>query len=292
MALLSPRRGGHLVELDVRAIEHNLLATLTRRPEAYHRKILAGSQNGNGDCASIHDRVVFKQEGLDRKLQYDTYPRKSLIDLFYDPETTLEAVAAGQAAQQGDFAHGDFEARIQRNPDRIRVLLSRDGNVWGHPVRITKAVTLNAGSPTLEIAYQLEGLPHDRPLHFAVEMNFAGLPAGADDRYFWAADGRRLGQLGTRLDIADASGLGLSDEWLGVAAGLKVSRPTHFWAFPIETVSQSEGGFELVHQSVAVEPHWYVEPDADGRWSVVMRMELDTSRAESRQESPLLAISH
>ena len=57
------------------------------------------------------------------------------------------------------------------------------------PLRITKGLTLEAGSSLLEIAYLLEGLPHDRPLHFAVEFNFAGLPAGADDRYFYDRDG-------------------------------------------------------------------------------------------------------
>ena len=31
-----------MYELDVRSICHNLLATLARQPEAYHRKVLAG----------------------------------------------------------------------------------------------------------------------------------------------------------------------------------------------------------------------------------------------------------
>ena len=43
VAMVSPSVGGHLVELDVRKIKLNLLATLARRPEAYHRKVLAGA---------------------------------------------------------------------------------------------------------------------------------------------------------------------------------------------------------------------------------------------------------
>ena len=92
-----------LAELDVRRIQHNLLATLARQPEAYHRKVLAGANQQNGNCASIHDRVVFKQADLDQRIQYDKYPRKSLLDLFYDNETTLAAVASGQAAVRSDF---------------------------------------------------------------------------------------------------------------------------------------------------------------------------------------------
>jgi alpha-amylase len=54
------------------------------------------------------------------------------------------------------------------------------------------------------------------------------------------------------------------------------------WTYPIETVSQSEGGFELVHQSVCVMPHWLVTGDAEGRWSTTMQLSVDTSLAESR----------
>ena len=289
-ALIAPSRGGHLTELDVRAIRHNLLATLTRQPEAYHRKVLQGANQGNGNCASIHDRVVFKQANLDQRLQYDDHRRKSLVDLFFDAEASLDAVAAGRAAQRGDFVDSRYEARVRRNPDRIQVQLTRDGTAAGLPIRITKGLTLDAGGNTLAITYLLENLPQDRPLHFACELNFAGLPSGADDRYFSDPQGRRLGQLGTRLDLNDVTGLNLTDEWLGVTVGLRSSRPTHLWAFPIETVSQSEGGFELVHQSVAVLPHWFVSGDAHGRWTATLELSLDTTLAESRFQ-PQLAVA-
>jgi alpha-amylase len=287
MALVTPSRGGMLTELDVRPIRHNLLATLSRQPEAYHRKVLAGANQQNGNCASIHDRVVFKQADLDQRIQYDKYPRKSLIDLFYDNETTLAAVASGQAEVRSDFAAAVYEAKIRRNAARIQVQLIRDGWASGMPVRITKGLTLDAGISMLEIAYLLENLPQDRSLHFAVEMNFAGLPPGADDRYFHDAEGNRLGQLGSQLDLGETSGLYLCDEWLGIDVGLTASRPTNFWTFPVETVSQSEGGFELVHQSTAVQPHWFVTGDRDGRWSVTMQLLLDTRHAESRVAPPI-----
>ena len=116
-----------------------------------------------------------------------------------------------------------------------------------------------------------------------VEFNFAGLPAGADDRYFFAGNRQRLGQLGTRLNLNDAREISLADEWLGIDVGLSFNRPTHLWTYPIETVSQSEGGFELVHQEVCVQPHWLVQGDAEGKWNVVMRLTMDTSAAEQRQ---------
>ncbi len=287
LAWFAPARGGQMYELDVRAIAHNLLATLARRPEAYHRQVLAGGNHSGGDVASIHDRVVFKQEGLDQRLQYDAYPRKSLLDHVYDLETSLEAVVLGHAPERGDFLGGAYEARLRRNPDRCQVQLSRDGRALDQNLRITKSVTLEAGSSALEIAYLLEGLEPGSPLHFSIELNFAGLPSGADDRYFYDVENQRLGQLGQRLDLREAWGLGLADQWLGIGVSLRLDRPSGIWAYPIETVSQSEGGFELVHQSVVVQPHWIVEADAQGRWQVALTLQLDTTLAESRQGSQL-----
>ena len=280
--LFAPHAGGQLYELDVRPICLNLLATLTRRPEAYHHKILGGETQSNGDVESIHDRVVFKQEGLDQRLQYDNHARKSLLDHFYPADVSLDAIARGEATELGNFVNLPFTARIRRNPDRIQVMMSADGQVDGTPVRIVKGVTLKAGSNTLEIAYMLEGLSPQQPLHFGVEFNFAGLPAGAEDRFFYGEGGKRLGDLGQQLDLSDAEFLGMSDDWLGIDVRWSSDRPTDLWTFPIATVSQSEGGFELVHQSLVVHPHWNVVANAEGRWSVKMQLALDTQLAESR----------
>lgn len=282
-AYFAPATGGQMYELDLWQIAHNLLATMTRRPEAYHQKVLAGeNNNGNDECASIHDRVVFKQEGLDKCVHYDTYSRNSLVDLFYDQDVTPQQIRESTATLHGDFHNAPYSAKIKRNPGRIQVLLSRKGHAYGTPIEIQKAITAEAGSNTLEIAYRLIGIPQDWKLHFAVEMNFAGMPGSADDRFFHDTHGNRLGLLNHQLATQHMDSLGLTDEWLGLDCQLRMSRPTQFYTFPVESVSQSEGGFELVHQSVAVQPHWVVEPDADGCWGVQMHLSLDTSMAESR----------
>ncbi len=238
--------------------------------------------------------VIFKQPGLENHLQYDAYLRKSLLDHWYDDNVSLDAVAGGAAMERGDFLGLPFEAKLRRNPGRIQVLLTRQGNAWGVPLKITKGVTLQAGSSVLEIAYMIEGLPRDRSMHFSVEFNFSGMPAGAGDRYFHAGGSlvsRHLGDLGSRLDMDESTGIGLTDEWLGLDVDMAFSRPTAIWTYPIETVSQSEGGFELVHQSVVVQPHWHMQGDAEGRWSVTLQLALDTSLAESRREEvPAVAV--
>src|SRR3954468_1188715 len=282
VALVAPSQGGHLYELDVRAICHNLLATLTRREEAYHDSVRAGESGASGDVASIHDRVVFKQKDPDQRLQFDTHRRKSLVAHFYPVDVSAAAVAAGTYEDLGDFVTGAYEAKLRRNPTRMQAQLTRKGRLGDRPVQITKGVTLEAGGQNLRIAYVIEGLPPGELVHFGVEFNFSGLPGGCDDRYFHDADRNPLGQLGSRLDLKDVDSLSLTDEWLGIDVELHSDQPMHVWTFPIETVSQSEGGFELIHQSVVVHPHWYIRAGNDGRWTTTMTLAIDTSTAEKR----------
>ena len=80
----------------------------------------------------------------------------------------------------------------------------------------------------------------------------------------------------------------LVDDWLGIDARLSLAEPSNglaagLWTFPVQSVSQSEAGFELVHQSVVVMPHWIVTPDADGVWKVAMRLSIGNLKAESCQ---------
>ena len=100
--------------------------------------------------------------------------------------------------------------------------------------------------------------------------------------------------LGLSVTVAQSAS---AETWSTLADGtyvdgvlsLRFDQPASIWTYPVETVSQSEGGFELVHQSVAVLPHWIVVPDAEGRWSVTVRLAIDTQLAESRMPQIALA---
>lgn len=281
-AWISPANGGQIYGLDLRSPRHNLLATINRRPEAYHEKVKGGETTSDAETASIHDRVVFKQEGLDEKLQYDAGRRVSLVDHFHDNDTRLDEIVSGQAMERGDFAAGVYEAMIRRNDSRIQVMMTKDGNAWGCPMKITKGITLNAGSDELEIAYLVEGLPPESLFHFSVEFNFAGLPANADGRYFYNDRSGNFGHLGSQLDLHEIRNFNLLDQWQGIDVGLAINRPTSVWTFPIESVSQSESGFELVHQSVVVQPHWWISPDNEGSWTVTLKLKLTDEQQDER----------
>ena len=165
IAFVRPAQGGHIYELDVRHNAINVLATLERRPEAYHQAILEAihpdkthQESGEGP-ASIHDRVVLKQEGLDRLLVYDRHPRKALVDHFYPIDVTLDDLAACREVERGDFVTGTYLSKVQRDPHRVALVMERPGQADGHAIRIRKTIELSAGSPTLEVHYELLDLP-------------------------------------------------------------------------------------------------------------------------------------
>lgn len=285
VAYVAPGRGGHLYELDIRSISHNLLATLNRRPEEYHEKVRqAGEHQGNHDnqAVSIHDLVAFKQPDLHKKLQYDLWPRKSCVDHFFQPGADLGRMLSGEA-EIGDFANGVYETVLRRADDAAQVKMSRNGNLGPYAISLHKTIMLERGSGTLEILYELDALPQNVPLHFGVEFNFAGMAAGASDRYYYDAAGQQLGQLERTQELPPTERIGLVDEWLGLDVALEFSQAAGVWTYPIQTISQSESGFEGVHQSSVVVPHWDFIAPSDGKWSVRISLAIDTSAAQARR---------
>jgi alpha-amylase len=281
VAFVRPALGGHVYELDVRHASANILATLDRRPEAYHSAIAAaaGATSDRYDGPpSILNKVVLKQEGLGQLLVYDRYPRKALVDHFLPLGATLDDLKTCGDFERGDFATGTYLSRVQRGPTGVSLIMERPGLADGHSIKISKSIALEAESGTLDVHYVLEELPAGVPLHFAVEINLAAMAGHADDRYYADQDGHRLGMLDSRIDRPETVGLSLTDEWLDLAIGLRWSKPADLWCFPIETVSQSEGGFEGVYQSSSVIPRWTIAADDSRRWEVRIRWSIEPAR--------------
>jgi hypothetical protein len=253
IALVRPAQGGHIYELDVRHCQTNVLNTLDRRPEAYHG--LMGT-----------DPAV---------LAYDRSPRKALVDHVYPLNVSLDDLIACRDVERGDFATGAYLSKAIRHPGHVAVVMERPGWADGHAIQVRKTIEIAEGSPTLNVSYVLEELPEGVPIHFAVEINLAGMAGHAGDRYYSDLDGGRLGMLDSRLDLRDAAGISLTDEWLDLGVDLSWSISGGLWCFPIETVSLNLNTYEAVYQSSAVIPHWVITADESRRWEVTIHWTLD-----------------
>jgi 4-alpha-glucanotransferase len=252
IALARPASGGHVYELDVRDKLCNTLATLDRGPDAFHS---ATPELKHKSAPPCHDR----------------HPRKALVDHFYPVEATLDDVSGTRNIDCGDFAVGTFQAKVQREPERVSVVMERAGRADGRSVRVRKTITLARGEAILRVHYQLEEIPVDACFHFAVEINLAGMSDDLKRCVYSNSNGTWLGSADSMLDLPHEIGLALTGYRSELSVSLAWSQAAGLWCFPIETTPPLEQGAESVHQSCAVIPHWHVSPDEKGRWSVLLQ---------------------
>ncbi|MBI2560278.1 MAG: DUF1926 domain-containing protein, partial [Planctomycetes bacterium] len=278
-AYFKPDRGGHLYEFDYKAKGLNLLNTLARRKEAYHKKIASSSSKVQGDrVKSIHDIVAPQQEGLEKMLHYDWYLRESLIDHFFRMDTRLEDVAHCTYDELGDFVQSPYEVGLNDPPqadENVMLLLQRMGSVTQNgkrlPIGVEKIVRLDKNSPTLSISYCIKNLSRqDIEVCFGVEFNVSMSAGNAFGRYYKLEGKDNAGHLAVEVEYTSQKGVELVDEWLGVRVQLKWRIPADVWVFPIQTVSQSERGFEQVYQSSVILPRWFLRLKPEVPWVVEM----------------------
>jgi alpha-amylase/alpha-mannosidase (GH57 family) len=270
--------GGSLFELDFKPKNVNLLDTLTRREEGYHRRLLqreeSRSVQKNGDVVSIHDMVLTKEEGLERFLTYDWYRRGSLIDHFLGEETKLEDFAACRYPEQGDFVNQPYLYKINQEKKGIDLTLYRDGFVWmgekRAPVTVAKTISLTPGGYDLNISYALiNNYPGRVNLRFGIELGLA-IPWKEDQRSYCYFNERetQTKELVLTGNAARCAEFGIKDDHLKLDINFKLDRQSHLWQFPIYTVSLSEEGFEKVQQSIVLFPNWNVTLESQQRWEV------------------------
>lgn len=269
-------KGGALFELDYKPRAFNVLNTLARRPEAYHRKLseaVLASEAERVPGKTIHELVLTKEPGLERLLHYDWYRRVSLLDHFLHPDSQLESFYNVSYGEQGDFVIEAYQSAVEVHEDRAVVTMWRDGHVWvGQefwPVKVTKRVTIPKDRALLKAEYEVSN-SGDRPvsLWFGVEFNATFLAGNAPDRYYASPEvSISEPHLASKGELGNMTILGMRDMFWRLDYQLRWERPATVWRFPIETISQSEAGFERVYQGSAVMPHWRIELPAGGSWT-------------------------
>jgi alpha-amylase len=272
---LDPARGGRLFELDDRDRAFNLGDTMTRRFEAYHTKLLqgAGGQGQGGGVASIHDRVRVKEEGLEKRLIFDPGRRVSLIDHFLDSTEPLEVFAQAKSRERGDFWNSPYSAQAEAG----RAVLQRLGRVDGQSVWLSKRISIQPGVSALEFSYRVENRSA-QPLRarLGVEFNFGLLAGDAPDRYYRVGGVKLEGsRFNSQLELGPVAEVALVDEWLDLALTLRFAQKPDLGGLPIETISQSEGGFERVYQNTLLLPRWELDlaPGAGADFEFTLSLE-------------------
>jgi len=270
-ALLKPSDGATIAALDDRRAAATLINSMTRRPEAYHDRLRTPSSGTGSEVASIHERTRAKEEGLERRLRYDRWPRHAFRLLLFAPHKTLEDYDALRLEEHATFAGGAY--RVEE-ADGGRVVATAEAAVGSGTLRVRKRFEFAPADAGFEVRCALEMLlvgASSADFEAGLELVLNFLAPDEPDRVFETADGsHRLAWSG----IASGPSLRVVDGWQNVAVAIEAQESRHFWITPIETVSESEDGFERVYQGSQIMPVWTAHLLPGTAWTaeVVLRI--------------------
>jgi alpha-amylase len=297
---VKPSEGAGIGSWDVRAVRHALTAVVRRRPEASHETLVAherelAERGGPGAPAagvgSIHDRVSTKEPGLADRLAYDRYERRSGLVHLLAPATTPGAFARADAAEYGDFVAGPF--RVEATGDDGGggwVRLARDGvactPAGALPVRVEKTIAVGGDrrTPTLSLDVRVENRgagPLETTL--AVEWAMTMLGGGGNPAAYYDLDGERVPHdiAGSRASLRE---LRSGNDYVGLDVTTRVEPAAETWISPVDTVSNSEAGFERVYQGSAVVFAWPLVLAAGVATTVRVEHTVTTARDRAAEE--------
>jgi hypothetical protein len=301
--------GAGIGSWDIRPVRHALAAVMRRRPEAYHETLRAreaelaataaaeatasgetlASNNGDGP-ASIHDIVLIKERGLSEQLHYDAYERRSALVRFLAPGTTAERWANAEAIELGDAVDGAFEVsslELDRLvvTRRARVVPATGGDAL--QVHVTKEIRLagDRRDPTLELTLTVENLSERRlEATLGLEWTLTMLGGGGNPAAWWEIDGSRTAH-DARGAVSAVSAFAQGNDYVGIAVATEVSIPASAWWAPVETISNSESGFERVYQGSGLLLGWPLALDPGAVFSVRVRHAVTTTHDRTTEEA-------
>lgn len=259
-ALISPSDGGTVSAIDFRPRNVTLINSLQRRPEAYHAKLRNPPAGETHGVHSIHEQMRTKEDGLERWLHYDRWPRNAFRLLVFGREKTFEDYTAVRLEEDASIAAGPYGI-AEVAPKRVG-LTSPDCGNWTVQKSFSFETVTGGFAITCDAAVRRHA-PGSASVNVTIEVVANFLAPSTPDRYF-ESDGRRF-PLRWAAAVPGAE-LRVVDEWQKTSVGLKADGAREFWVSPIDTVSESEDGFERIYQGSQLLAVWPVELSQDQEW--------------------------
>ena len=282
--LIQPSDGATVAAMHYKKAPINLVNSLRRRPEAYHRKVQAAASPSAGGFQSIHDRVLSKQEGLERYLLYDSYDRHAFRIYFFSALKCFDDFASLQLEESPDWAGGGY-TWAETGPGACLFTrtgsLQMDGKSLELSVQKEFELVPAPSSDRLHCGLKVDCMQGSGRLRLGLELVLNLLAEHAPDRYYFAEQWKET--LDWQGEIAIPGPLHLQDDWLKVNLELAPTpAPARWWLTPIYTVSQSEEGFERVYQGSSIMPVWDLDLKTADSWEGSLNLTIRSLPSEPR----------
>jgi hypothetical protein len=273
--LVDPAEGGGISTWDLRASRVALASVMRRRPEAYHAKLREAEAAAAATAAdktkakslSPHEGFTAKEAGLSKLLVYDDHERRS----------GLVRILDSTGKEVGDFVNGEW--CVER--DRLKVVLSRTAGGFHATKTIDLRGSRNAGELSISVTV---GLDEEFVGNLELEWNLNLLGGGANPEayYAWADQEMRHDAAGS---VAAGVELAFGNRYEGVAISIAVEPGAAQKWFPVETVSNSEAGFERVYQGSCLTQRWPLKLAARESAIFTVTIAFDQTRDRAAEEA-------
>ena len=257
---IEPARGGKISELDYRPMNVNLVNTMSRVKEGYHKKLEKGYFTRvkearkavlRGDPVDIHDVLGVGERGLRKVLCYDDYCRGSfLTHIFRDKRPWKEM--RGRRASHDGFLKGMYTSRVETGKEFVADTLSRREEISParekpFDIEVIKRITVGSGPAVMFTHKILKHSGGPVSLRYAVEFNLM----------IWD----RAVMSKPRLTKTDH--FSLRDRHSGLGLRFFLNGEFTVFMYPIYTVNETERGLKKTFQGVSALVGGEYEPGDD-----------------------------
>ncbi len=281
---LRPQDGATISSLRFKPCFVELINSIARRYEAYHQQVIEHSSQNPGATdapVSIHEAAHATEPNLAAALRYDRYGRHAFRAYLFPRGKSVgdyETLSLEEAERlaSGDWVlapSGDSTDKFRLECDAPLLWDGREVEVFARKELVMRSRngTWSVDCHLLVSAHNVESLTCAVGIELVLNM----LAPAAPDRYFLAGGQRH--PLGFKGELSTEQ-ISLKDEWQRVKIELRAPAAKAWWVLPIETVSQSESGFERVYQGSSMMPVW--EVDLGSPEGAACHVEMRISRME------------
>lgn len=237
------------LELDYKPAAINLQNSLTRREEAYHKRLLESFMEGDKDeVRSIHHIDKLKAEGPMPSINYDTYPRRSFVDHIWQGEYTYEDWRKGKGARSFIDKYPYASSRLSADREEVFLeMTSTPGTAWPR----TKRIQLGRSGGILLCSLSF-GPSDVKPFFVGQEFNLT--PTSIEKSVIESVDDKgRVTRVPKNGGIqAGVREVRLVDTLRSLTLRFKSPGPVTLWTCTIKTVSNSESGYEEISQQISI----------------------------------------
>jgi len=243
IAIFESKNGAQMSEFSLRNEKFNLQNTLTRYKESYHEKILnpktIKAQHSDG-IDTIHNISVENLESYKEHIVNDWYTKNSFIDHIIDSSFSMEAFKRCAFKEFGDFVNQPFEIESSSSNSAI---FRRNGGIYADNQKIAASIEkkflfkndsidfyIKISKDTKEEFFYLLELN----LHFADIMSLS-------------INGKKIEN---SLEFTNLNSLNIEDPYTKSVTSVTFEKPCDIFCYRLDTVSQSESGFDLTNQGI------------------------------------------